>query len=184
MAQPRLGAAIGVGGPVRGLQIPLQGCDQRVEAGVEHRTVIHVHDPVTAAPVIAGAQAPIVGPLQGNQGPVAVAQGVSCGDQRPDRHGQAPDPLQGLPHQILLPPGLGPIAPVLQAAAATAVGQDAGWPAPFRARLQHRLQLGQPVAPGGVTQAHPHRLLGQPPRHEADLAAEAPHPVPLVIQAA
>ena len=80
MAQPPLGLEIHVHGPGRGLQIRLERGDQTVDAGIEHRTAVHIDNLVAAAAVIASAYAATVFPFQRDDGPIAITQGLLGGE--------------------------------------------------------------------------------------------------------
>ena len=129
VAQPAFRLQMAIHRPGGALQIVLERGDQLVESGIEHRAVVHVHQRVAAAAVIPGPQRSIGPPLQGQDGPVAVAQAVCCtegGCHQLLGVRQLGDALQGLHHLAPLPLALGLQLQVLQAAATAAVRQHTG----------------------------------------------------------
>jgi hypothetical protein len=68
---------IGIGGPARGLEIRLQRRQQLIEAGIQHRAMVQIHQLVTASLVIPHAQLPLRITLQRQQGAVAIAEGCA-----------------------------------------------------------------------------------------------------------
>ena len=82
MPQATRGLAVAIDRPGAGLQVGLERFDQGIEAGIQHRTVVHVHNPMAAAQVVAAAQAAVRATLQWNHRPIAVAETTGRLQQR------------------------------------------------------------------------------------------------------
>ena len=142
MLEPTVADAMAIDGPVTALQVPFERCDQVVNAGIEDRAAVHVDDPVAAAAVIPGLEVAILAALQGDDGPVAIAQGAIGYQQRLHLGTEASDALQCLLEGALLPLLLAGVAEGLEGAATAMVRQDAGRAAPLGRRLQDAAQIG------------------------------------------
>ena len=95
--------AIPIDGPFTGLEIGLEGLDEGINAGIQYRAVVHVDDLVAARPVIPSPKAPVFEPLEGNDRPVAIAQGRFTVQQRVHRMVEMGNAFQGIHHLLLLP---------------------------------------------------------------------------------
>ena len=126
VAQAAAAAQIHIHRPARGFQISLERCDQRINTWIQNRTAVRVHDFVAAAPVIARTQLAFRGALQGDQGPVAVAQGAGGAEDGQHLDLEMANALERLTHQIGLQFSLSGISAVLQGASPTTLRKDAG----------------------------------------------------------
>ena len=92
------------------------------------------------------------------------------------------DARQGLADPVLLPMGLGRGRQMLNAAAATTFGQDAGRAAPVGRRLQHAQQLRHEVAFRPVDKPNPHLFPRQGAGHEHHLLLDPTDPLAVMGQ--
>ena len=95
--------AIAIDGPLTRLEIGLEGLDEGVNARIQHRAVVHIDDLMAARPVIPSLDAPVVEALEGNDRPVAIAQGGFTAQQRVHRMVEVGNAFQGIHHFLLLP---------------------------------------------------------------------------------
>ena len=178
---PALPSGMAVDGPVAGLQIGLDRGDQPVDPRIEHGAAVEIDDPMGAPLVVAGPQ-PALAVLQGNDGPIAVAEVIRGGQQGAHGGLQAADALQGGLHPPLFPVLLAVGGQGLQGAAAAAFGQDAGGTASLGGGAEHRQRFRQPVAPGPMAEAHLQPFTGQAAGHEHHRPPMAADATPLLVE--
>ena len=114
------------------MQIRFQRFNQRIQPGVEHGAVVHVHHLVTA-PLEKARFDGLVPLLDRNDGSVAVPQYRLCGANWIHLAIQPSHPAQGVLQLLLFPLALGLILPMQKAAATTLASKDADRIAAFRA---------------------------------------------------
>ena len=117
--------AIAIDGPFTRLEIGLEGLDEGINARIQHRAVVHVDDLMAARPVVPSLDAPVFEALEGNDRPVAIAQGGFTAQQRVHRMVEVGNAFQGIHHFLLLPVPLTSVRKMLERAATAVVGKDA-----------------------------------------------------------
>ena len=182
MAQATAGLAVAIDRPIGAGQIRFDRCHQGINARIQHRTVVEIHDPVAAPAVVAAAHRAVLESLQRNDGPVAVAERLGRRQHWLHRMRETADALQRVHHRCAFPLGLGIGRPVLQGAAAALAGQDAGFTPAIGAGLNDRVELRQPMTPSFAHQPGGDPLPRQCPRHEHHGSATAADPLAVVAQ--
>ena len=166
MLEAPFAEAMAIDWPVAGFQIPFERGDQGIDPRVEHRAAVHVDDPMAAAAVVAGLEMAVFAALQGDHGPIAIAQGPIRGQQGQHLGTEAGNSLQRLFQGALLPLLLSFVAERLQAAATAMVGEDAGRAAALGRRLQDAAQIGVQLAAALGQKPDSHTITGQGTVHK------------------
>ena len=168
--------AVAIHRPGAGLEILLERKDQVIDAGIEHRAAVHVHDLMGTAAVVARPQPSIRIALQGDHGAVAVAEARGGGQQGGDTRLQPGDASQVLLHLLLFPGLLGGVFQGLESAATAMVGQDAGRAAAIDRGGLHGQQFGHQVSATAGDDPCPHPVSGQTACHEHHLSLQTADP--------
>jgi hypothetical protein len=134
--------AVPIDGPVGRGQVSLDRRHKRIEAVIENRTMVEVHDLMAVAAVITAAHSAEWVPLQGNDRPIAIPEAVRCPNHRLHSRADSGQTLQGINHGAAFPVLLCFLLKVLEGTSTAAAGQDAGLPLAIRAGLIDPVQTG------------------------------------------